>query len=58
MADKRRMIIERLWIMKKAAQEIQELQCTQRACDECPMTDTRVCSCAIENISEIEIPEE
>jgi hypothetical protein len=64
MADKRRMIIERLWIMKKAAQEINELttECynAPESCKSCVMDDLKsdYINCSqIEDVAWIEIPE-
>jgi hypothetical protein len=63
MANKRQMIIDRLWIMKKAAQEINMLttECFNApgGCDRCPMNNLKsdYINCSqIEDIAWIEIP--
>ena len=64
MADKRQMIIDRLWIMKKAALEINALttECGDApdACDKCAINDlhSKEINCSqIEDIAWIEISE-
>ena len=37
MANKRQMIIDRLWIMKKAAQEVVALTCDKCDCETCDL---------------------
>jgi hypothetical protein len=65
MANKRQMIIDRLWIMKKAAQEINELttECghAPESCGACVLDDLKsddICCAEIADIAWIEIPEE
>ena len=65
MPDKRQMIIDRLWIMKKAALEINALtpECGDApdACDKCVMNDlhSKEINCSqLEDIAWIEIPED
>jgi len=64
MANKRQMIIDRLWTMKKAATEINALttSCSgdPESCKDCPIDDLKsenICCAEIEDIAWIEIPE-
>lgn len=58
MSNKRQMIIDRLWQIKKAAEEIDILCHNGIDCDECPAFG-RLSGCGGENIiADMEIPEE
>lgn len=57
MSNKRQMIIDRLWQMKKAAQEIHVL-CEKMECKDCP-ADEVLYGCGTGcSIHDMEIPEE